>query len=49
MIGKQLPMLAQEGKAKTKLMKKYIRNQNLKLELRLKNKLQRERKKNYQK
>ena len=31
MIGKQLPMLPQEGKAKMKLTKNYIRNQNLKL------------------
>ena len=35
----------QEGKAKMKLTKKYIRNQNLKLQFRLKNKLQREKKK----
>ena len=48
MIGKQLPKFPQEGKAKMKLTKKYIRDQNLKLQLRLKNKLERE-KKNYQK
>ena len=35
-------MLAQEGKVWMKLTKKYVRNQNLKLQLRLKNKLQRE-------
>ena len=45
MIGKQPPMLPQEEKAKMKLTKKYIRNQNLKLQLRLKDKLQREKKK----
>ena len=45
MIGRQLPILPQEGKVKMKLTKKYIRNQNLKLQLRLKNKLQRDKKK----
>ena len=39
----------QEGKAKMKLTKKYIRNQNLKLQFRLKNKQQREREKNLSK
>ena len=37
-------MLPQERKMKLKLTKKYRRNQNLKLQLRLKNKLQRVRK-----
>ena len=44
MIGKQLSLLSQKGKVKVKLMKKYIRNQSLKLQLKLKNKLQREKK-----
>ena len=44
MIGKQMPMFPQEGKVKMKLTKKYIRNQNLKLQLILKTKLQRENK-----
>ena len=39
MIVKQLSVLPQKGKVKMKLMKKYIKNQSLKLSLRLKNKL----------
>ena len=37
-------MLSQEKKVNMKLTKKYSKNQNLKLQLRLKNKLQREKK-----
>ena len=39
MIVKQLSVLPQKGEVKMKLMKKYIKNQSLKLPLRLKNKL----------
>ena len=45
MIAKKLPMLPQETKVKMKLLKKYISNQNLKMQLRLKNKTQKEKKK----
>ena len=38
MIAKQSSMLPQKGKVKMKLTKKYIRNQSLKLLLRLKTK-----------
>ena len=44
MTGKQSPMLPQKGKVKMKLTKKYTTNQTLKLQLRLKNKLLREKK-----